>query len=119
MSDFSQAAYIWSAKGAGALAGSAISIAYMLPKGRREAALRLCVGLVTGLVFGATAGVKISTSLGVAHMLSPIEVSLMGAAAASLFSWWGLGMIARISSQYRLSSPSRSDASENNRSNRK
>ena len=95
MSDLSQAAYFWSAKGIGALAGSSISIAYMLPKGRREAALRFCVGVVTGLVFGTTAGVKIALFLEIADMLSLAEISLMGAAAASLFSWWGLGMIAR------------------------
>ncbi len=104
MSDLSQAAYIWSAKGVGALAGSAISIAYMLPKGRREAAIRFCVGVVTGLVFGAPAGMKIAVSLDLAAMLSPAEISLMGAAAASLFSWWGLGMLARLSTQYRAGS---------------
>ena len=30
---------MWVAKGAGAIAGSAISLAYLLPSGRREAAL--------------------------------------------------------------------------------
>ncbi len=109
MSDLSQAAWIWSAKGIGALAGSAISIAYMLPKGRREAALRFCVGVVTGLVFGATVGTKIAISLDVVDLLSPVEISLMGAAAASLSSWWGLGMLARLTAQYR---------SNTNRSNR-
>ncbi len=72
MSDISQAAYLWSLKGFGALAGSAISIAYMLPKGRREAALRLCVGLVTGLVFGTTAGMKIAIALDVIDLLLQI-----------------------------------------------
>jgi hypothetical protein len=119
MSDFSQAVYMWSAKGIGALAGSAISIAYMLPKGRREAALRLCVGLVTGLVFGTTAGIKIATSLDVIERLSPAEVMLMGAAAASLFSWWGLGMIARLSAQYHFLLPFQSNNPPINRSSKK
>ncbi len=119
MSDISQAAWIWSAKGIGALAGSAISIAYMLPKGRREAALRLGVGMVTGLVFGATAGLKIATSLDVLDHLSPAEVVFMGAAAASLFSWWGLGMLARLSAQYRLLQPWQNDPETMNRSERK
>ncbi len=118
MSDISHAAYLWSAKGIGALAGSAISIAYMLPKGRREAALRFCVGLVTGLVFGTTAGMKIASSLDVIDRLSPAEVMLMGGAAASLFSWWGLGMIARLSAQYRLQPPLQGK-SDNNRSSQK
>jgi hypothetical protein len=118
MSDISHAAYLWSAKGIGALAGSAISIAYMLPKGRREATLRFCVGLVTGLVFGTTAGMKIATSLDVIDKLSPAEIMLMGAAAASLFSWWGLGMIARLSAQYRLQPPAQSKP-DNNRSSQK
>ncbi len=101
MSDLSQAAWIWSAKGVGAVAGSAISIAYMLPNGRREAALRFCVGVVTGVVFGTAAGLKIASLFDAEGLLSPIEISLMGATAASLFSWWGLGMMARLSAQYR------------------
>lgn len=107
MSDISQAAWIWSAKGVGAVAGSAISIAYMLPKGRREAALRFCVGVVTGVVFGSAAGLKIADLFDAAGLLSPIEISLMGATAASLFSWWGLGMMARLSAQYRQNPTSR------------
>ena len=117
MSDVTNAAYLWSIKGVGALAGSAISIAYLLPKGRREAALRLCVGFVTGIVFGTTAGMKIAISLGVIEMLSPTEISLMGAGAASLFSWWGLGMMARLSSQYRQPPQPRVKANQSNRRN--
>jgi hypothetical protein len=108
MSDISQAAWIWSAKGIGAVAGSAISIAYMLPKGRREAAIRFCVGVVTGVVFGSAAGMKIASIFDATDLLSPMEISLMGATAASLFSWWGLGMIARLSAQYRMNPASRS-----------
>lgn len=117
MSDISQAAWIWSAKGLGAVAGSAISIAYMLPRGRREAAIRFCVGVVTGIVFGSAAGMKIAIALDADTLLSPVEISLMGATAASLFSWWGLGMIARLSAQYRLLPPPRTG--DKNRSNDK
>ena len=66
MTDMSQTAWIWLAKGAGAVAGSAISLAYILPHGRREAAARFAVGVVCGLVFGGTAGLKIATELGIA-----------------------------------------------------
>ncbi len=58
----SEAAWLWAAKGAGAVAGSAISLAYILPQGRREAAVRFAVGVVCGLVFGGTAGLKIAAA---------------------------------------------------------
>ena len=109
MNDITNDAYLWSARGVGAIAGSAISIAYMLPQNRREAALRFCVGLVTGVVFGATAGLKIAKSFDVLDLLSPVEISLMGAAAASLCSWWALGMLARLTAQYRPSARVLSD----------
>ena len=62
-------AFLWAVKGAGAVAGSAVSLAYILPSGRREAALRFAVGVVCGLVFGGTAGVKIAAELGIAAAL--------------------------------------------------
>ncbi|PSJ50121.1 DUF6107 family protein [Kumtagia ephedrae] len=95
MTDINEAAWLWVAKGAGAVAGSAISLAYMLPAGRREAAVRFAVGLVCGLVFGGTAGLKIAAELGIGHMLGAGETALMGAAAASLSAWWGLGFLKR------------------------
>jgi hypothetical protein len=95
MSDISNAAWEWAAKGAGAVAGSAISLAYMLPHGRREAAARFAVGVVSGLVFGGTAGVKIASELEIAGLLGSGEVVLMGSAAASLFAWWGVGFVVR------------------------
>ncbi len=67
MTDITNAAWEWAAKGAGAVAGSAISLAYVLPRGRREAAMRFAVGLISGLVFGHTAGLKIATELGIAN----------------------------------------------------
>ncbi|MET0597382.1 MAG: DUF6107 family protein [Mesorhizobium sp.] len=92
MTDISEAAWLWAAKGTGAVAGSAVSLAFMLPKRRREAALRFAVGLVSGLVFGGTAGVKIATELDVVDALGGGELMLMGSAAASLSAWWALGL---------------------------
>lgn len=88
--------YLLVAKLFGAVAGSAVSIAYMLPAGRREAVLRFVIGVIAGLVFGAAAGLKIATELGIEENLSPFEMTLSGAAAASLCAWWGLGLISRL-----------------------
>jgi hypothetical protein len=87
--------WLWLAKAAGAVAGSAVSLAYILPRGRREAAARFAVGLVCGLVFGGTAGLKIATELGIEKTIGTAEMALMGAAAASLFAWWALGFALR------------------------
>ncbi len=95
MTVINEAASIWAAKGAGAVAGSAISLAYMLPGGPREAVLRLAVGIVSGIVFGGTAGVKIATELGIGQALGAAETMLMGSAAASLCAWWALGLVMR------------------------
>jgi hypothetical protein len=88
-------AWLWVAKCAGAVAGSAVSLAYILPRDRREAALRFAVGVVCGLVFGGAAGVKIADELGIADALGHTELLLMGSAAASLFAWVGLGVVVR------------------------
>ncbi len=95
MTVMNEAASIWAAKGAGAIAGSAISLAYMLPSNRREAALRFAVGVVSGVVFGAAAGLKLADELGIADELRAAEMMLMGSAAASLSAWWALGLIMR------------------------
>jgi hypothetical protein len=95
MTDINDAAWMWAVKAAGAIAGSAISLAYLLPHGRREAAARFAVGVVSGLVFGGTAGVKIAKELGIEELLGSRETMLMGAAAASLCAWWALGAIVR------------------------
>ena len=68
MTEFTDAAWLWVAKGAGAVVGSAISLAYILPHGRREAAVRFAVGVACGLVFGGTAGLKIASDLGIARL---------------------------------------------------
>jgi len=95
MNEFSEAAWIWAAKGLGAVAGSAISLAYILPRGRREAAIRFAVGTACGLVFGGAAGLKIVAELGIAGAIGPAETMLLGAAAASLTAWWALGLVMR------------------------
>jgi len=87
--------WLWMAKVAGAVAGSAISLAYILPHGRREAAARFAVGVVCGLVFGGTAGLKIASELGIENLLGPGEMMMMGSAAASLCAWWALGFAMR------------------------
>lgn len=94
-------AWLWLAKAAGAIAGSAISLAYLLPKDRREAAIRFAVGVACGLVFGGAAGLKLATELGIAEQLGAIELMLMGSAAASLCAWWGLGLLMRGFSRAR------------------
>ena len=91
-----ETAWLWAAKLAGAIAGSAISVAYVLPHGRREAALRFTVGVVSGLIFGGAAGLKIASELGVETAIGAFEVMLMGSAAASLSAWWALGLVMRI-----------------------
>lgn len=96
MSNISDVAWLWVAKGAGALAGSAVSLAYMLPKGRREAVVRFVVGLICGLAFGGAAGVKIATELQIGNELGETELMLMGSAAASLAAWSALGILARF-----------------------
>lgn len=87
---------MWAAKGAGAFAGSAISLAYLLPSGRREAGLRFFVGLVSGLVFGSVAGLALVRRLGLEALLSPVEIVLAGSAFASLSAWWALGLLMRF-----------------------
>lgn len=96
MTDLSHGIWIWLAKGSGAVAGSAISIAYFLPKSRREAAIRFTVGLVSGLVFGGTVGVKIASEFGIAAVLGKFETLLMGSALASLSAWWAIGALIRF-----------------------
>jgi hypothetical protein len=91
-----EAASLLLAKAAGAAAGSAVSVAYILPRGRREAALRFFAGFAVGMVFGASAGVKLAAMLGISGELSRVEITMSGAAAASLCAWWALGVLSRI-----------------------
>ena len=91
-----EATWIWAAKGTGATLGSAISLAYLLPKGPREALVRFMIGLTTGLVFGTTAGLWIAARLDLAGQLPETELALVGSAAASLGAWWALGALKRF-----------------------
>ncbi|NRB31533.1 MAG: hypothetical protein HRU27_13150 [Rhizobiaceae bacterium] len=87
---------LWLAKVLGALMGSIVSLAYVMPRGRREALSRLLVGVVTGLIFGGTAGVKLADTMGLLGKISTFEFTLMGATLASLSAWWGLGALQRV-----------------------
>lgn len=95
VTEMTDGAWIWLARAAGAVAGSAISLAYMLPAGRREAGIRFGVGVASGLVFGGAAGLKLAAELGIDGMIGPFEAMLMGSATASLCAWWALGPIMR------------------------
>jgi hypothetical protein len=95
MGEWGEAAWVWAAKGAGAVAGSAVSLAYVLPSGRRDAAARFAVGVTCGLVFGSSAGLKIAGELGIGKAMGAAELMVMGSAAASLCAWWALGFVMR------------------------
>lgn len=100
MADIGNDATLWAARGIGSAAGAAVSLVYMLPKGRREAASRFATGLACGLIFGGPTGLWLGDALGIAARLSQIEMLLAGSAAASLGAWWALGAIARIAERY-------------------
>ncbi len=99
MTELSGTTWLWLAKIVGAIAGSAISLAYMLPGSRREAALRFAVGVVCGLIFGGAAGAKIAAQLGGGWLIGTAEMMLMGSASASLCAWWALGLVHRAFDQ--------------------
>lgn len=96
MTDITPASTVWLAKIAGAVAGSAISLAYLFPKTRREAATRFLTGVTGGVVFGTTAGVAVAERLAISDVLSDIETVLMGAALASVSIWWAMGFAIRL-----------------------
>lgn len=91
---------IWLAKLLGAVAGSLVSIAYVLPRGRREAILRFVVGVAVGLIFGGTAGLKLADIMGLLGKISTFEITLMGATIASAGAWWGLGAYQRLARRW-------------------
>lgn len=105
MAELDQNASLMAARLAGASAGVAVSLIYMVPKSRREAVSRLLTGLACGLVFAGPAGLWIAARLGLEAGLSEPERLLTGASAASLCAWWGLGILARLAE--RLSRPKR------------
>lgn len=100
MTGISEGALLGGAKLAGAISGSAISLAFMVPTNKREAALRFAVGTVSGLIFGGVAGLKLASLLGLAGQIGPFELMLTGSALASLCAWWSLGVAARIARQW-------------------
>lgn len=97
----SDATLVWFAKIAGAVAGSAVSLAYMLPNGKREAGIRFAVGIICGMVFGGAAGVKIAETLSLEALLGRAELMLMGATAASLAAWSVLGILKRFAERVK------------------
>jgi hypothetical protein len=101
MADFGNDGGLWTARVLGASAGAAVSLIYLLPKSRREAASRFFTGLACGLVFGGPVGLWIAVRLGIAGYLGSAEVLLTGSAAASLSAWWGLGVLARVAERMR------------------
>jgi hypothetical protein len=111
MTNWSDAAWIMAAKAAGAVAGSVVSLAYMLPKDKSEAAIRFLVGIVCGLAFGGMAGVKIANELDIRGQIGDGELMLMGATAASLAAWSALGIFARLASRIGESKPSQNGTS--------
>lgn len=96
LQDMPEPLWLFASKLLGAIAGSAVSLAYMLPRGRREAALRFATGMTAGLIFGTAAGLKLADELGLANRLSAAEIRLSGAALTSLCAWWALGALARF-----------------------
>ncbi len=88
--------WIFIAKACGAIAGSAISIAYLLPRNRREAFLRFAVGITIGMIFGTATGFKLADYLEITDRMSEVDMALSGAALASLTAWWALGVLSRL-----------------------
>ena len=101
MADFGNDPGLWAAKGIGAAAGAAVSLIYMLPQSKREAASRFFTGLSCGLVFGGPAGLWIVAKLDIAGSLSGAEVMLTGSAASSLVAWWVLGAAVRLAERWK------------------
>lgn len=88
------------AKAVGAVSGSAISLAYVLPRGRREAALRFFTGVAAGMIFGTSAGLKLADYLEITGEIGRFELAMIGAAAASLCAWGALGVLARFAEHW-------------------
>lgn len=91
---------VLAAKAAGAAAGAGVSLIYLLPKSRREAASRFFTGLCCGLIFGGPVGLWLAEQMEIAHRLSGTEIMLTGSAAASLSAWWVLGALVRVAARY-------------------
>jgi hypothetical protein len=92
--------HLWAMRLIGAAAGAGVSLVYLLPKGRREAASRFFTGLSCGLIFGGPTGIWLSERLGIGNALSGSETLLAGSAAASLSAWWVLGALSRVAGRF-------------------
>ncbi|MDO3441304.1 DUF6107 family protein [Agrobacterium sp. V1] len=100
MSEFANEAGIWAARITGAVAGAGVSLVYLLPKSKREAASRFITGVSCGMIFGGPIGLWIVQQLDIAGALSGREIMVAGSAAASMMAWWGLGVMVRVASHY-------------------
>ncbi|MFP5075736.1 DUF6107 family protein [Rhizobium sp. YIM 134829] len=100
MAEFGNEPGLWAVRGLGAVAGAAVSLIYMLPKGRQEAASRFVTGLLCGLVFGGPTGLLLAAQLGLEGQISRSELLLGGSAVASLAAWWVLGAAVRMAARY-------------------
>nr|WP_316653290.1 DUF6107 family protein [uncultured Gellertiella sp.] len=112
MTDLAGAGGLWAQRLAGSSAGAAVSLIYLLPKSRREAASRFFTGLACGLVFGGPAGLWLAGLMKSGEALQPSELMLSGSAAASLGAWWGLGILSRLASRYGRPGPAGSKPEE-------
>ncbi|MGW9231219.1 DUF6107 family protein [Pseudorhizobium sp. NPDC055634] len=100
MTDLGNEAGVLAVKAAGAAAGAGVSLIYLLPKSRQEAASRFFTGLCCGLIFGKPAGLWLSENMGIADDLTGLEISLTGSAASSLLAWWVLGALVRVAGRW-------------------
>lgn len=105
MTDFTGADGWLAERIAGSTAGAAVSLVYLFPGSRKEAATRFLTGLCCGLVFGGPAGLWLEETLGLGDRLSGPELMLSGSAFASLVAWWGLGILARIAARQSRPAP--------------
>lgn len=96
MTDFSHDGGVTTARLMGAVAGSALSLVYLLPRSQREAAVRFLTGVACGLIFGGPTGVWCATQLSLTPHLSASEIMLAGATLASFTAWWGMGLLVRL-----------------------
>ena len=74
MSEFANEAGIWAARITGAVAGAGVSLVYLLPKSKREAASRFITGVSCGMIFGGPIGLWIVQQLDIAGALSGREI---------------------------------------------
>lgn len=100
INEYAQENSLWVARLIGAVAGAVISTVYLLPKSKREAASRFITAVCSGLVFGGASGIGLADWFNLADKIGSLEISLMGAAAASLCAWWVLGFLTRIAERY-------------------